>query len=238
MTRRLDKALPSLRDSRIGATRNGPSGQINLSLGKICTRFSVRPDKHLTLDERLNSPFYLSFQTVKLPIRFYMKPRRYFIFLNLLTLALIFSACVSVNLKTNAPTKSEAYGFTNPPRPFFKMKSDQADHAWQNEKTGNTIAVLSECSESRDPSLTSLEGETIQALTNYQVAKTQELTYQARAARRTLAEGSLDGIPVMMDILTFKKNSCAYTLTYMGRASGFEKERSAFDNFLKGFVVP
>lgn len=70
MTRRLDMFRYFLRDSRIGAIQIEPSGQINLSLGKFCTRFSVRPDKALTLDERLNSVFYLSFQTVNLPIVF------------------------------------------------------------------------------------------------------------------------------------------------------------------------
>lgn len=151
---------------------------------------------------------------------------------------LVFASCVSVNLKSNAPTKSEGYHFTAPSRSFVKLKSEQADHAWQNQKTGNTIAVLSECSESRDPSLITLESETIQAMNNTEVLQTKESQFQGRASRRSLAQGSLDGIAVKMDILTFKKNACAYTLTYMGRSSVFDSEKSAFEDFVKGFQVP
>lgn len=166
-----------------------------------------------------------------------MKFKKYFFILSP-TLMLIVSACVSVDFKPKAPRKSEDYRVTEPAKPFEKMKSDQADHAWQNPKTGNTIAVLSECSESRDPSLSSLEGETIQALHNLKILKTEELTFSSREARRSLVEGTMDGIAVKMDVFTFKKNSCSYTLTRVGRAKSFDKDQSAFEKFLKGFQVP
>lgn len=118
------------------------------------------------------------------------------------------------------------------------MSSDQADHAWQSAQTGNTIAVLSECSEQKDPSLTTLEGETIQALNNYKVTNTEDFKFQDRAARRAQVEGAVDGIPVKMDLVIFKKNSCSYTITYVGRAAGFDKDRPAFEQFLMGFEVP
>ena len=145
------------------------------------------------------------------------------------------SACVSVNIKPKAGTKSKDYTYSEPRKPFQKLDQDPADVAWQSPESGNTIAVLSECSETRDPSLTSLEGETIQALNKYQVTKTVNFQYQGRDALRSSVEGSLDGIPVSMDVLTFKKNSCNYTLTYVGRTQGFEKDRPQFEEFLKGF---
>lgn len=166
-----------------------------------------------------------------------MKPRNHLKLLPLL-FALLITSCVSVKIKTESPTKSNEYSFVKPQGHFTKLGDDQTDHAWQNEQTGNTIAVLSECSESRDPSLTALESETIHALNNYKILKSQEFNFQARAARRSLVEGTVDGIAVKMDVLTFKKNSCAYTITYMGRASGFASEQEEFESFLKGFVVP
>ena len=151
---------------------------------------------------------------------------------------LVFASCVSVNLKSNPPTKSEGYSFQAPSRDFVRLKGGHTDHAWQNQQTGNTIAVLSECSESRDPSLSTLESETVQAMNNTEILQTKESHFQGRASRRSVAQGSLDGIAVKMDILTFKKNACAYTLTYMGRSSVFESEKSAFEDFVKGFIVP
>ncbi len=109
--------------------------------------------------------------------------------------------------------------------------------AWQNQKSGNTIAVLSECSETHDPTLSDLEEDMSQALTEPKITKTEALTFEGREALRSIIEGKVDGVPVKVDVLTFKKNSCSYTLTYMGRSQGFDKDHQAFENFLKGFKV-
>ncbi len=154
----------------------------------------------------------------------------------LIAFMVILSGCISVSIKNkDASTKSDKFKYTSPPSPFEKISSEQADLAWQNSHSGNTIALLSECSDSKDPSLQTLEGETIQALTGYQVTKTNNLKFEDRDAMRSEVEGVVDGISVKMNVLTFKKNSCAYTLTYLGRAKGFSKDISVFENFLQKF---
>jgi len=163
---------------------------------------------------------------------------RCFFILSPLSLALLVAGCVSVNLKPKSAVHSKEYKFQAPDSSFKKIDNEQTDMAWQNEKTGNTIAVLSECSETRDPSLSDLEGEMSQALNDPKVIKTQQITFEDRDGVRSWLEGKVDGIVVNVDVLTFKKNSCSYTLTYMGRALGFEKDRATFENFLKGFKVP
>lgn len=156
----------------------------------------------------------------------------------LLSLSLLVASCVSVNLKPKAALHSNEYKFQAPASSFRKINSEQTDFAWQNEKSGNTIAVLSECSETRDPSLSDLEAEVSQVLTDSKVIRTQPATFEEREALRTLIEGKIDGVSASVDVLTFKKNSCSYTLTYMGRSQGFEKDHAVFENFLKGFKVP
>ena len=147
-------------------------------------------------------------------------------------------SCVSVDIKPKAPKKSKVYKYAEPKKPFAEMDSDQADHAWQNPKTGNTIAVLTECSETRDPSLVSIEGDTINALTNPNKLKSDSIQFADRGGLRTLVEGQVDGVNVKMDVVTFKKNSCSYTLSYIGRSKNFEKDQSSFEDFLKGYQVP
>lgn len=156
----------------------------------------------------------------------------------LISLCFAVMGCVSVNLKPKAPLHSTEYKYQAPDASFRKLDNEQTDLAWQNEKSGNTIAVLSECSETRDPSLQDLEAEMTQVLNDHKVIQSQPLTFEEREALRSLIEGKVDGISVSVDVLTFKKNSCSYTLTYMGRSQGFEKERKVFENFLKGFKVP
>ncbi len=168
-----------------------------------------------------------------------MEPHlRHFITSIFLGLALLLSSCVSVNIKPKAAARSTEYKYQAPDSSFTKLDHDQTDLAWQNQKNGNTIAVLSECSENRDPSLNDLENEMLQVLSNTKISSTQNLVFEDREALRSVIEGKVDGIPVKVDVLTFKKNSCAYTLTYMGRANGFDKDQVVFERFLKGFKVP
>ncbi len=167
-------------------------------------------------------------------------PTRQLAFLTLISALALpnFIACVSVDLKPKAVTKSKSYQFQDPPKYFGKMESDQADFVWQNPKNGNTIAVLSECSETRDPSLSNLESETVNALTAPQILHTENVHFADRGALQSLVEGQVDGVNVKMEILTLKKNSCSYTLSYIGRSKTFEQDQKIFSQFLKGFVIP
>lgn len=148
------------------------------------------------------------------------------------------TACVSVSVKPPTITKSTEFKFQAPGKPFEKMNNDQADQAWQNPKNSNTIAVLTECSSERDPALSSLEGDVLQALNNYKVLSSKEFQFQERAAIRTQAEGNVDGVPVQLDFAVFKKKGCSYTLTYVGKSDGFEQDRATFEKFLTRFEVP
>ncbi len=143
-----------------------------------------------------------------------------------------------MNIKPQASKKSVVYKFLDPNKPFEKISNDQADHVWQNPKTGNTLAVLSECSESNDPSLHSIENDTINALGSGQVLKSNKEQFNDREALHTVSEGQVDGISVKVDTLIFKKNTCAYTLSYIARSKSFEADLATMENFRKGFIVP
>jgi hypothetical protein len=152
------------------------------------------------------------------------------------TLSLL--ACVSVSIKPPTVSKSSEYRFQPPAKPFEKMNSDQADHAWQNPRNGNTLAILTGCSPDKDPSLATLESDVIQALNTYKVLSSQDFTFQDRAAKRSLVEGTVDGIQVKLDFVIFKKRNCSYTLTYVGRSSNFDLDLASFEKFLTGFEAP
>jgi hypothetical protein len=146
-------------------------------------------------------------------------------------------ACVSVSIKPKSPERSKSYTTVDPASPFEEFETDQADRAWQNPKTGNTIAVISECSD-RDPDLKVVENDTLNALSNSEVIHTENISYSDRDAIRTLARGKVDGINVKLDLILFKKNSCVFTLSQLGREKGFDKDKTSFEIFLKGFNLP
>ena len=143
--------------------------------------------------------------------------------------------CVSVGLKKEPVVKSDKYNFQNPNSPFSKVDPDNADHAWRNPKTGNTIAVISDCNPNRDPELMIMESESIQALHGAKVISSNYMNYNDREGLRSIAEGTVDGVPVKIEVLNFKKSACMYSLTYFGRSKGFSGDQSVFENFIKGF---
>lgn len=146
-------------------------------------------------------------------------------------------ACVSVKLPSTNSARATEYDFEEPKSPFKKLKTENADHAWQSELTGNTIAVLTECNSRSNRSLQSLESESINAVNNPKIMETVSIDFNERQALQSTVEGSVDGVPVRLYILSFQKNSCNFTLTLMGRSSSTSKETSAFENFKREFRV-
>ncbi|MGZ5278293.1 MAG: hypothetical protein ACXWC9_00005, partial [Pseudobdellovibrionaceae bacterium] len=65
---------------------------------------------------------------------------RHLIISILLGLSLFSAGCVSVNLKPKTLKHSTEYKYQAPPSAFEKLQNDQTDLAWQNQKSGNTIA--------------------------------------------------------------------------------------------------
>ncbi|MNT62031.1 hypothetical protein D3C72_1997190 [compost metagenome] len=62
--------------------------------------------------------------------------------------------------------------------------------------------------------------------------------FNGREAQRTIATGDIDGVPVKLSLMIFKKNNCNYTLSYGGVAKEFVREDRYFDEFLKSFKAP
>ncbi|MBX2987664.1 MAG: hypothetical protein KF802_07180 [Bdellovibrionaceae bacterium] len=158
----------------------------------------------------------------------------------LLILASMFalSACVSVSLPKSQGKKASDVVFAAPPSPFRALPAPQADQAWVNDGTGNTISFMSDCAGKADPSLEQLQAESLNAMSQLKVLSDERRPYNARLAAVSLAEGEVDGIAVKMKVLTLKKNDCNYTLSYTGVRAGFDRDLAAFERFVQGFKAP
>jgi hypothetical protein len=143
--------------------------------------------------------------------------------------------CVSVNVGPKQPKKSENVSFIAPASPYKEIRADNADKIWQSSKTGNTISYLSECNMTVDPTLQVIETEFLSALNSLVINKSEQRSFNEREAKVTNAFGKVDGVDVAISILVFKKNNCNYTISYVGKKTGFEPELSIFENFLKNF---
>ncbi len=165
-----------------------------------------------------------------------MKTRRTSFF-TFLTACTLLSSCLSVSL-TPKMSKSEDVRFVPPGGSFEQIKSPGADEAWQDKKLGNSISYLSSCNDPTDPSLESIEKDMLSSLDSSKIAATSQAFFDGRESRKTQAEGNVDGIPTKIEILTFKKNSCLYSVSYVSITKNFDQDLAIFNKFLEGFKAP
>ena len=150
----------------------------------------------------------------------------------------VISGCVSVSIQTPKISKSKDILFVPPGEPFKSIKNETVDSAWQSTKNGNTLAFLSECSEKHDPALKTMESENLSALTNLQIISSTTAVFNDRESLETTVDGLVDGIPIRMSLLLFKKNGCSFTITYVGRQKYFDNNKNIYEVFKKEFKLP
>jgi hypothetical protein len=155
--------------------------------------------------------------------------------LSLFTLILLCD-CRSLLIPAAAPIrKAEHVAFTAPKAPYQVISSANADVAWLSSKTGNTISFLSECESPADPSMKQIQNESLSVLNNLKVESDDEVPYNGRQALVSVATGHVDGVPIKMKLVIFKKNNCNYTLSYAGVEKNFSPELPEFNRFMQNF---
>lgn len=162
--------------------------------------------------------------------KYFTKP----VFLFVLTFIQV--SCVSVSIKAPETSKAKDFSYEAPASPFSGLKTSSADHAWQSSKTGNTFAILTECN-SQDPSLEFLQNENLNALSELQILSSKKTTHQSFPALETEAEGVVDGISLKVLLISIKKETCSYLLTFVGRQKLFQSDLPSFQKFRKGFQI-
>ncbi len=154
-----------------------------------------------------------------------------FIFLTL-------AGCVTVDVGGSKAKSARNVKFEKPGSPFASSSDGTGDQTWISEKTGNSISYLSECERQVELNLEQLESEALSVLEKMKIEKSERLGFNGREAVRTVASGKVDGVDVKMQLLTFKKNNCNYSLSYGAVSSKYDLELSQFDQFMKGFQAP
>lgn len=135
-------------------------------------------------------------------------------------------------------TRAKDVEVKEPAAPFKSTKAVNSDATWLSTKTGNTISYLSECGGATDPSLQTIEGESLSAMNNLKILSSESLTYNGREARQSISTGEIDGVSVQLALLIFKKNGCTYTLSYGGIQKQFNSELKFFEAFKADFKAP
>lgn len=162
---------------------------------------------------------------------------------NILFLPTLFSllitqtSCVSVKLGEDfQPNTKKNITFAEPTTPFTKIDLPQADQAWQSSVTGNSISYFADCKQNAS-NLKSLRTSIFGGIEDLKISEEHFSTYNGREALHSIVTGKMEGVPVKINFLIFKKNACAYSVSYISVQDKYEKEVSYFKKFLEGFKV-
>ena len=148
------------------------------------------------------------------------------------------SACVTVKVGDAPPEKATSVKFQAPSLPFAESESAEADRLWTNSQSAVSISFVSRCNDGTDPRLSDIQGQLISAVEEPTIELEKKYPFNSREALDTTISGRLDGIPVKLRLISFKKNNCHYTLSYVGKPRAFAKDAQVFENFSKSFEAP
>jgi len=147
------------------------------------------------------------------------------------------SGCVTVNLPKGSEGRSPSVEIQEPSKAFESIKSENADRAWKHSQSGATISFLSDCNDNPD-SLQNFESDSLNALKSAKVLKSESTRINNREGQRIQILGALEGIPMKMELLAFRKNGCDYILSFVARQTAFDLQLTEFDKFIAGFQAP
>jgi len=148
------------------------------------------------------------------------------------------NSCVSVGISGGKISRAKAVQARPPGFPFQDAEGDTLDHIWKNPRNGNSISYLSECTDTADPDLETVQQGILRSVQKLQVVSSETIEFNDREALHTHARGKVDGVSTDMELLIFKKNGCIYTLNYVGVSRHFESNQKNFAEFLKTFKAP
>jgi len=147
-------------------------------------------------------------------------------------------SCIHFNIGNSEPEKAKDIDYKSPPSPYERIKNSDTDYAWQSRKTGNMIAISSNCSKNSDKSLQQAFQDVSKGFDRTEDIKQEPFFYNGREALRGIVKGSIDGIAATIDVVLLNKNQCFYQLTYSGVSNQFSEEKNIFENFIKDFKAP
>ncbi len=145
----------------------------------------------------------------------------------------LFVSCVSSLFKDSPPTFSSEVKFNKIPEGFVKTDTSVYP-SWKNSKTGNVIAIVSDCNENSQYKLSNLHQLIEEPLENIKVIKEETLILQSKPAFFRIIDAELDGLQIEIQSVSFKRKSCSYVSSLSGKLNNLNSDIELFEQFLNG----
>lgn len=152
----------------------------------------------------------------------------------ILLLPFAFGSCVSSLLKEAPPTFSNEILIKSPTKPFVKTETSIYP-SWKNTQTGNVISIISDCKENSPYKLSNLHLILESSLENIQVSAENTITLNNKPAFHRVIKAQLDGSPIEIQSVSFKRKSCGYVASLSGKENNLSTDQKQFEQFINGF---
>lgn len=101
---------------------------------------------------------------------------------------------------------------------------------------GGTILAHATCEARGDASLNVLTNHLLFGIEEPRERSRTPLSLDGRRALRTRVDGALDGVPISLDLVVLKKDSCTYDLELASSPEVFDRRQTDFERFFTGFA--
>lgn len=109
---------------------------------------------------------------------------------------------------------------------------------FENDRIGGTIVTDALCGPKyNDSPLLRLAQDLFLPLGNRHLNRERSLTLAGREALRLQGTGTMDGVPIGMDVVVLKKDFCLYDFVYFAPVRSFSEGEKDFEKYFREFRV-
>ncbi|WP_284663974.1 hypothetical protein [Myxococcus sp. SDU36] len=123
------------------------------------------------------------------------------------------------------------------PAHWQQVRLEDNDLAFAEEGTGRALSVNATCKGHDDPSLQVLTRHLLAGFTDRREVSEQRIPMDGREALRSRHLAKMDGVPVQLELVVLKKDSCVFDFTYVAPPGLAEERMADFDALLAGFEL-
>lgn len=110
-------------------------------------------------------------------------------------------------------------------------KGDRSDYVFEN-KDGRILLSNSFCGEFQDQALENLAHKTFKAVGTFEPENGKYTTFQDREAYRLQGKGTVDGVPVGLQLLNTRRNNCYFDFVSISPEKLSKSDALMFERFL------
>jgi len=154
---------------------------------------------------------------------------------SLLALAFGLAACAGARFEGDVYSDSQTAYRIGPLGPDWSRFHLSGSNLAFEHRAGGSILVNSSCEGIKDVPLDVLVNQSLFGVQNKREAGRETFTLDGRAALRDRLSGTLDGVPVDLDLVVLKKDDCTYDLELVAGAAVFADRDQDFWRFVQGF---